>query len=86
MRPNPNNYVHLGLKTNFLYQKHLRTLENKYFNSKNQAQKNVQGFLDVFLALQHHGEFDAALDLSREAYSAACARRGFYKLNQRKFK
>ena len=53
---------------------------------KNQAQKNVQGFLDVFLALQHHGEFDAALDLSREAYSAACARRSFYKLNQRKFK
>ena len=44
MRPNPNNYVHLGLKTIFLYQKHLRTLQNKYFNSKNQAQKN---FFDV---------------------------------------
>ena len=44
MRPNPNNYVHLGLKTIFLYQKHLRTLENKYLNSENQAQKN---FFDV---------------------------------------
>ena len=53
---------------------------------KQQAQKNVQGFLDIFLSLQHHGEFEAALDLSREVYSAACARKYFYKLNQRKFK
>ena len=47
---------------------------------KQQAQKNVQGFLDIFLSLQHHGEHQAASDLSREAYAAAYARRQLYKI------
>ena len=57
MRPNPNNYVHLGLKTIFLYQKHLRTLENKYFNSKNQAQKFFLMLKKIFSANFFHPKF-----------------------------
>ena len=47
---------------------------------RNIEQKTIQGFLDTFLALQHLGEHEAALDLTREAYAAAYARRQLFKI------
>ena len=45
------------------------------------TRRNIQGFIDTILALQHRGEIHAALDLSREAYSAAHVRKKLFKLN-----
>ena len=44
------------------------------------AKNNIQGFIDIVLTLQHHDQDEAALDLTREAYGAACARRKLYKI------
>ena len=44
------------------------------------VKNNIQGFIDIVLALQHRNQDAAALDLTREAYGAACARRKLYKI------
>jgi len=41
---------------------------------------NIQGFIDVVLDLQIRDQDEAALDLTREAYGAALARRKLYKI------
>ena len=46
----------------------------------NQIQRNIQGFVDVVLKLQHYGEHEAALDLTREALGAAHVRRKLFNL------
>ena len=47
---------------------------------------NIQGFLNVVLNLQHNGESDAALDLTREAFSAADDRALLFNLDTRNAK
>ena len=47
---------------------------------KAKIQANIQEFLTIALALQHNDEHHAALDLSREALSAARIRRHLYKV------
>ena len=48
--------------------------------SKTLTKNNIQGFIDIVLALQHHGQEEAALDLTREAYGAALVRRKLFKV------
>ena len=45
---------------------------------------NIEGLVQIIQRLQHRGHEDAALDLSREAFGAADARRRMYRLDKRK--